>query len=624
MPDVPTPNDPEPYVRRNANDLIRAADWNNIQIEAIKGLRGHNHTGAAQGVKLTGDAIDPASSLAVANLTVRTRKILDEIDALTARTGKLEPFASAAFAADNVAVAKGIELAHSDIYFSGNDHAYTDDLGAKPGWASIQNDGRKYNALMILGRKGDKGRLVSVWDDLTVDRSLKVGGRDILAEIDKMRSLALPRDTDGAVALDEKELRLRSISDNNHVLRWAGGRGFAGPTIDGPALYGFTGGVLGTTQDPAPGKSKERIALQWDSAGRIGIGVTPPGNRVDIANATRTATHGKDLALYVTSDSQAAGGGVEFRHSNASQGIGFGYCTIYATGSNADQDLVLQPRGNGSLKVTGGAITPTAGTGRNNGIFFPENPGGGSGDAAWLRYFPRTGEACTLELGISNDGDDDIFLNAAGSVIIGCVDRTDGKIQAPSSQDKSGGFPLLQIRREAGTRTGGKGAFLELFQDDASPAVVPFVYPYIRFHHRNRFTNRLEGRDDGLHVMGHWSTDDHATCFAREFKTASDAALKADISPIQKAAAVLDRVQPVRFRWRSDGPAGRMQIGVVAQDVEAVLPELVATGSDGMKTVDYGGLTAVLLGILHEQRDELSAIKSRLGIARPPRRPETT
>jgi hypothetical protein len=58
------------------------------------------------------------------------------------------------------------------------------------------------------------------------------------------------------------------------------------------------------------------------------------------------------LALYVTANSQPASGGVEFRHMNGSQGIGFGYNTIYATGSTANQDLMLQPRGTGSLSVT--------------------------------------------------------------------------------------------------------------------------------------------------------------------------------------------------------------------------------------------------------------------------------
>ena len=49
-------------------------------------------------------------------------------------------------------------------------------------------------------------------------------------------------------------------------------------------------------------------------------------------------------------------GGHEFRHANRTQGIGLGYNTIYATGSNTDQDLGLKARGAGKVRVTGDAV----------------------------------------------------------------------------------------------------------------------------------------------------------------------------------------------------------------------------------------------------------------------------
>src|SRR6185436_10145973 len=57
-------------------------------------------------------------------------------------------------------------------------------------------------------------------------------------------------------------------------------------------------------------------------------------------------------SLYVTGDF-TQDNGVEFRHSNGTQGIGFGYNTIYATGGNANQDLGLKPRGNGRVNILG-------------------------------------------------------------------------------------------------------------------------------------------------------------------------------------------------------------------------------------------------------------------------------
>jgi hypothetical protein len=69
------------------------------------------------------------------------------------------------------------------------------------------------------------------------------------------------------------------------------------------------------------------------------------------------------------------------------------------------------------LHVVGGAIMPSAGATENAGILFPKDPGGGASDAAWIRYYPRSGEATTLEIGTSNDTDDHIALMpSAGNV----------------------------------------------------------------------------------------------------------------------------------------------------------------------------------------------------------------
>jgi hypothetical protein len=61
-----------------------------------------------------------------------------------------------------------------------------------------------------------------------------------------------------------------------------------------------------------------------------------------------------------------------------------------------------------TLDVTGNAnvngyIRPSAGSG-DNGIIFPNDPGGGSGDIAWIKYYPITGEQTVLEIGVANNG----------------------------------------------------------------------------------------------------------------------------------------------------------------------------------------------------------------------------
>jgi Phage T4 tail fibre len=69
-------------------------------------------------------------------------------------------------------------------------------------------------------------------------------------------------------------------------------------------------------------------------------------------NIVGTLTPGK---IYAKVDSSPDSNGIEFRHSNESQGIGFGYNTIYATGSNADQNLNLKSRGTGKVQILNNA-----------------------------------------------------------------------------------------------------------------------------------------------------------------------------------------------------------------------------------------------------------------------------
>jgi hypothetical protein len=89
----------------------------------------------------------------------------------------------------------------------------------------------------------------------------------------------------------------------------------------------------------------------------IGIGwcsTINPVAKLDIASADRTGTHPTAVkGLYITGDFNSDNDGVEFRHSSGTQGIGFGFNTIYAAGSNANQDLQLKPKGTGEVKVAG-------------------------------------------------------------------------------------------------------------------------------------------------------------------------------------------------------------------------------------------------------------------------------
>lgn len=88
------------------------------------------------------------------------------------------------------------------------------------------------------------------------------------------------------VHLNDHPIYLRSGSDTNHGLKHAGS--FAGENHDGPVLFGFSNGVLGTTQ------GGEKVALSWDSVGRVSLfgGVH---NITTFLPTNTSGTHGKGI-----------------------------------------------------------------------------------------------------------------------------------------------------------------------------------------------------------------------------------------------------------------------------------------------------------------------------------------
>jgi hypothetical protein len=88
----------------------------------------------------------------------------------------------------------------------------------------------------------------------------------------------------------------------------------------------------------------------------------------------------------------------------------------------------------------------------------------------------------------------------------------------------------------------------------------------------------------------------------------SDARLKTDVQPLTDVLAKLEDLHGLSFRWNKVAAAlgrasDRREIGRMAQDVEAVFPELVTTwGEQPYKALDYAKLTSMLVDAVKELR----------------------
>ena len=101
-----------------------------------------------------------------------------------------------------------------------------------------------------------------------------------------------------------------------------------------------------------------------------------------------------------------------------------------------------------------------------------------------------------------------------------------------------------------------------------------------------------------------------AATFNNDVTAFSDRRLKTDIEPITNALPKVMQMQGVYYK-RNDVEDAREQIGVIAQDMEAIVPEVVLTADDDMQTksVDYGKLCAVLIESIKELKAEIDELK---------------
>jgi hypothetical protein len=93
----------------------------------------------------------------------------------------------------------------------------------------------------------------------------------------------------------------------------------------------------------------------------------------------------------------------------------------------------------------------------------------------------------------------------------------------------------------------------------------------------------------------------------------SDARLKEDMEPLEGTLAKVLQLTPIRYRFRpgTGRPSGE-QIGLTAQQVEPLFPELVKQDGDGYLSLSYANLSAVLVKAVQEQQAEIAPLQAKI------------
>lgn len=98
------------------------------------------------------------------------------------------------------------------------------------------------------------------------------------------------------------------------------------------------------------------------------------------------------------------------------------------------------------------------------------------------------------------------------------------------------------------------------------------------------------------------------TIFAVHFDNVSDISLKENVAPLNDSINKLNNLYPVSFNWKS---TKEQSFGLIAQEVEQILPQIVHQKDDGTKTVSYIQIIALLIDAVKDLQRQIDDINSK-------------
>jgi hypothetical protein len=92
----------------------------------------------------------------------------------------------------------------------------------------------------------------------------------------------------------------------------------------------------------------------------------------------------------------------------------------------------------------------------------------------------------------------------------------------------------------------------------------------------------------------------------------SDITLKKNVTTLNSSLNVVSQLRGVNFEWKDESREEGKQVGFIAQEVEKVIPEVVKTDENGIKSVGYANIVPVLVEAIKELKAEIEELKKRV------------
>lgn len=311
--------------------------------------------------------------------------------------------------------------------------------------------------------------------------------------------------------------------------------------------------------------------------GNTGIGTQDPGARLEVAGQVKITGGSPGAGKVLTSD---ASGLASWATSASSPWTKSGNSLYYTDGnvgigtSSPDYRLTIYDNNFSYVHF----LNPASGTGLSDGFVIGNTPGGGS--PAWLWNYENS------NMHFATNNLNRMVINANGQVdIMGLLNI---------NCDVPDGQALRVYGKEA---LWFNGTYFSWGYD------ATFNY----FDDAITIGNYTEPTGYKLWVQGDaWATG---------YWLRSDARFKKNIKPIDNSLDRLMKIRGSSYEFNDEEFNGsedsqEIQYGLIAQELEPVFPELVRTGNDGYKSINYNGMIPVLIEAIKEQKAIIDKLRN--------------
>ena len=347
----------------------------------------------------------------------------------------------------------------------------------------------------------------------------------------------------------------------------------------------------------------ERIRVSSD--GSVGIGTTNPQARLSFGRYF--PANGQTIHTFEDGNTKSGLGivaGVHRMFTDSESTLSLGHVEL-SDGSTYTESLRVNPRGQLLVGITTTTETVDAaavfGSERTSNdyakIYFVSNTSNPSDDTA-LGFIGFSQDTLTnvanAFIEVSADGDhasDDYPTKFQFFTTPDSANSATEKLRITAAGN-------ISIPNDSGKFVAGTGNDLDIYHDGTDS--------YIRNN-----TGQLLIRSNEIRVQSYLGSDTNfilsGVGTATQWDATSDVALKENIEVIDEPITKLSELKGVTFDWKKGGHS----VGVIAQDVEKVLPTAVG-GSKDQKTVNYNAIIGLLVESVKDQQKQIEELKSLL------------